>query len=384
MLYCKAPFGSFVLRGSKFGCCCSTTLKKESNANISYNTKYINDIREGILSGDILDICKICGSQDSYDSISDNIVRKNIESYIMYNNVNIVESIQISVGNTCNNLCMTCSSINNMLFDKNKIYKLEDFDLSHIDISYTKHVKHISFIGGETLLYADKIINILEMFDNLNTVSIVTNGSILSKNLIEYFDKNKDIQVSLILSVDGYKELHENIRTLSIYNNVIDNINAYSKSNANIIINITYSILNCLDLLRTLKELDKRLSGDISIMLVQLLNPSMLSVKNLPNDIKSQALKILNDSCNIKYLNLTINSASYKTIVELLSSNNNIYIDGNIVKEKILLFDKKYNSNSIDFINNKILSMGSNNIEYSYYENNKDNSFEYEWWDVSK
>lgn len=383
MLYCKAPFGSFVLRGSKFGCCCSTTLKKEEGKNISYNTSYINEIREGILSGNLLDVCKSCGSQDSYNLISDDTVHRNVALYVMNKDVSIIDSIQISVGNTCNNLCMTCSSINNMSYDKKKKYRLEDFDLSNINSNYMEDVKHISFIGGETLLYPKKIICILKMFNNLETISIVTNGSILSYELIEFINGN-DINVSLIISIDGYKELHENIRTLSVYDNVVENINIYSESKANILINITYSILNCLDLKKTINELDSRLTNDVLITLVQLLNPSMLSVRNLSDDIKEKSLKVLNDSYNNTYSNITIDKSSYETIVRLLSCDNEVYLDGNIISDKVKLFDENYNSNSIEIIREEILSMCPNNITYSNYKENKDIPFIYEWWDVSR
>ena len=69
------------------------------------------------------------------------------------------------------------------------------------------NIKNIIIMGGEPLLYPNEVIDIVE-FCNINNIklSITSNGSLLTPQLVNYFNKNK-IYLLLSISCFGYKNI---------------------------------------------------------------------------------------------------------------------------------------------------------------------------------
>jgi len=94
----------------------------------------------------------------------------------------------------------------------------------------------ISFFGGEQLLnlyLIKKIINYCKKVEGKKfTYTITTNATLLTKEVIQYFEENK---VSIMVSLDGYKEIHDANRVYpngkGSFETVIQNVKELLNSN---------------------------------------------------------------------------------------------------------------------------------------------------------
>jgi len=138
------------------------------------------------------------------------------------------------VTNKCNSRCEHC-------FFSKELNKIEEKDLSLEEIEkFSKQLGKliwISLSGGEPFLREDidEIFKIFVKNNNVEDFSIPTNG-ILSdkiyektKKMLEYA-KNTSVKVfSLSLSLDGTKEVHDKIRGINCFDNVIETYNKLEK-----------------------------------------------------------------------------------------------------------------------------------------------------------
>jgi uncharacterized protein len=93
----------------------------------------------------------------------------------------------------------------------------------------------LSFFGGEPLLYFNKdvkpiinhYINQCRIKNILPTISFTTNGYLIDKDFIDYFDSIQ-VKCSLQITLDGYKEEHDQVRFVNkqkgSYQEIINNI----------------------------------------------------------------------------------------------------------------------------------------------------------------
>ena len=141
-----------------------------------------------------------------------------------------IKTIQLVVSNNCNFKCKYCF--------ENKIYCSEEREKYQHDINnkimssadaieYIQVVidtikkedadaLHIQFFGGEPLTNKEAIIAVLEHFENGKqygidiSYSIVTNGSLIDKNIAEYF---KRYNVGVVISFDNPKKTDRNMKS---------------------------------------------------------------------------------------------------------------------------------------------------------------------------
>lgn len=116
-----------------------------------------------------------------------------------------IRRIFIILGNACNLRCSYC-------IQASKHIPYEKPELSERFINYFKRVLtsqtsniHITFFGGEPLLYMDTIKEILNLFNTTEkkcTISygIISNGKALSEDIINYLNEN---DISINISWDG-------------------------------------------------------------------------------------------------------------------------------------------------------------------------------------
>ncbi len=125
-----------------------------------------------------------------------------------------------------------------------------------IDKLYDEGVRLIIFEGGEPLLYKDEdchkdISDIIEYAKEKYFVTAITSNGTLDLSSID-----PDI---LFISIDGPKEIHEDIRG-PCFDKIITNIDKASSSKK-IIINITISLLNHREITSLIRYLDKKAFG---------------------------------------------------------------------------------------------------------------------------
>lgn len=185
----------------------------------------------------------------------------------------IQEQFLLTVNPTmnCNFKCWYCyeTHIKDSKLDFSVIDAIKMF------ISKTLHKDKIeyfslSFFGGEPLLYFKK--NVVPLIDhlkaeatNLNklySIRFTTNGYLINDDFINYF-KTKNIHTHLQITLDGYKEEHDQIRfvtkTKGSYSEIIDNIKKLLlNDNFEINLRINYtdkSIRNCFKIMNDFENI---------------------------------------------------------------------------------------------------------------------------------
>ncbi|MFK7031130.1 radical SAM protein [Flavobacterium oreochromis] len=128
----------------------------------------------------------------------------------------------------------------------------------------------LSFFGGEPLLYFK--MNVAPLIDHLReecnyhnkkySISFTTNGYLVNDYFIEYF-KKYDMYASLQITLDGYKEEHDEVRFVNkkkgSYNEIIANIKKLLLNERfNITLRINYTdknIHNCFKIINDFEDL---------------------------------------------------------------------------------------------------------------------------------
>ena len=109
----------------------------------------------------------------------------------------------------CNLECPWCVLEYDKFSYKFENYKLLSEDSLEIAIEYMKSTGDTYFCisGGEPLLYPEILkkyfLQVKKSIPNV-AFAIVTNGTLLTKDLVQFFNTNK-IKVSISLSITGYK-----------------------------------------------------------------------------------------------------------------------------------------------------------------------------------
>lgn len=114
--------------------------------------------------------------------------------------------LKISFGLKCNYSCEYCSQRFVPETEEDKSFDIDNFlnkIYSTFDFGETGEGKKIEYWGGEPLIYWNKIVPIAESlrkrFPNL-TMSIITNGSLMTKDKADWIDK---MNISIGMSHDG-------------------------------------------------------------------------------------------------------------------------------------------------------------------------------------
>lgn len=138
---------------------------------------------------------------------STNLYGNNIESYKNINEIIVV------LGYGCNFRCRYCCEYENVLSIQNEIHpEFIDF-LSGLIHQTNPEEFHITFFGGEPLLYEKhlrSIVDALKHEPNI-TFSISTNGSLLTKELVRYINDNN---IFVGMSWDGRNTLNTRKRDI--------------------------------------------------------------------------------------------------------------------------------------------------------------------------
>ena len=154
----------------------------------------------------------------------------------------------------CNLRCKYCfvehGRYNNKLKTKNMELEIYMDSVNYVLSKYPKGIKNICFFGGEPLLNFDVIKEFVLQYENqiLNdrkdiyrtNFSIITNGALVDKNVINFFEEHK---FAVTLSLDGPKHINDAARLMangkSSYDAVYDNLDLWSKSKFNLSLETT-------------------------------------------------------------------------------------------------------------------------------------------------
>ncbi|QZY54424.1 thioether cross-link-forming SCIFF peptide maturase [Crassaminicella profunda] len=153
------------------------------------------------------------GSLYSNDTYTNDIVKK-YEAQ-----PNSVKSLCLNIAHDCNLMCKYCFADGEGYDDQEKLMPLEvakrsvDFLIAH---SGSRKNLEVDFFGGEPLLNMDVVKKTVEYAKSLEKqhnkhfrFTITTNSTLLNEEIMDYLEHN---MINIVLSIDGRKKVHDNIR----------------------------------------------------------------------------------------------------------------------------------------------------------------------------
>jgi sulfatase maturation enzyme AslB (radical SAM superfamily) len=173
---------------------------------------------------------------------------------------------------------------------------LEKFDGERLDSLHklSKNLRHVLIYGGEPLVN-DEVIRYLKFLADSKLskniqLTLNTNGTIYDLSLIKLFNEFK--HVDIFLSIDDVEQRFEYQRWPAKWPKIHENILNYSThKNLNLEFYPTVSVLNVLSIDKFLEKLS---SYNIPITFNNFIHqPNILSIKNLPTEIKKQVVELL-------------------------------------------------------------------------------------------
>ncbi|MDD5477749.1 MAG: radical SAM protein [Candidatus Omnitrophica bacterium] len=138
-------------------------------------------------------------------------------------------SIQMALTERCNLKCKQCD----LWGSKNKRQELDTQQWKDIFIKIKDWLGssyQLNFGGGEPFMREDMVELIEFCAVNDITTTLVTNTTLLNKNIIKRISGIKTLTV--LVSLDGFnKEIHNNLRGKGVYENVIDTLHFFKACN---------------------------------------------------------------------------------------------------------------------------------------------------------
>ncbi|MCX7905671.1 MAG: radical SAM protein [Elusimicrobiales bacterium] len=237
---------------------------------------------------------------------------------------------------SCNLKCLTCKLWNNnyrKLRGEEERMELETA-VYLCERLRKDNVTRITFIGGEPFLYKDFLKLVFKVNDMGFLTSVVTNGTLLTENLIFEIIKN-NLFDKIIFSIDGYADIHDRIRgEKGVYGRVENNIKflnhlkrKYNKKKPELLIYLTVSSYN----------IDKL---DLSVSKIISLNPSKIRLQ-LASFVNNSLIEQTNNFLGGEFISMHSYFSEIKDKIDL-EKLKNIFLNlkkihgGRIVGEKIL------------------------------------------------
>lgn len=138
---------------------------------------------------------------------------------IKYNEDNIIKALCLHVAHDCNLKCNYCFASQGD-FDGEKLLMPLDVGKKALEFlvenSGNRRNLEVDFFGGEPLMNFEVVKKLVEYGEELEKkydknfrFTITTNGVLLDKEKMEYINEKMD---NVVLSIDGRKEIHDNMR----------------------------------------------------------------------------------------------------------------------------------------------------------------------------
>lgn len=323
--FCTIPFTNFEIEASgRCNICCKRIDQITNSNGIAYNVKdtpiteiwnseYMNTLRQQFIDNEQPDECSKCYTDEAVSGKSYRLEKYNEE--VDFINP-VVTDLVLKLSNLCNQACVTCSPLDSSLwqaeFVKNKIplisvgitdeleflYRQDKFNDDNLPALYdiAKNLKFLHVRGGEPTIHKElhRYIEHIANAGYASNISLVmnTNGMAYNPKFIEHCSKFKS--AAILLSIDNVDSALEYMRWPAKWNKIHENMLQYSVLPIPfyIGINMTMSVLNILDLEKTLdkfSEYNVRVWMDNSIVY----GPQILSMRNMPQYLKEHAVSKL-------------------------------------------------------------------------------------------
>lgn len=273
--------------------CCALTDFKENNFEELVND-HKNDKRSRF--------CTECWKEEDEGVISRRQYYNNqYAEYMEQTDIQTRLSI-IPVGNVCNLYCVTCSPSGstswwkkyNSMYPGKKYYEeyLNSTVRNTIDktqLSKIENLKHVEFIGGETLKSAE-LWNYLSRMDKSSSFSLQTNGTVeLRQDQVNLMNSFKNFNICF--SLDGHERIFDYLRQPAKWQDVVENVRKYIKyfGLSKLSTTLTISNLNIFYIDNIMINLFKLLPSKIVLNFVH--HPFEFSYNNLTQHIGTRVEK---------------------------------------------------------------------------------------------
>jgi organic radical activating enzyme len=310
--YCPYPFIGVSLQPNRITLPCGQYMdvshfKENVPINDARNNSHMQEMRFKMLNNQINAGCQ-CPAEENVGIKS---MRQHALDRFGYHPFGKIKTAEIFFDNVCNLKCRMCASpYSHLWFD-------EEQELYGTTISSTKYLKNdlykeldvneleeVKIYGGEPLrsLEAEDFFKKLIDADVVENISIEmsTNATTLPKTYtLEVFKKCKELKVNL--SVDGYKELNEFIRSGSKWEDILTTFKFFEElisergnKKTLIIVHSAISVYN----INLMYVLDNFIINNYpnfvkTYQMVQF--PVVLNVQNFPDDYKSLIRNVSQD-----------------------------------------------------------------------------------------
>jgi sulfatase maturation enzyme AslB (radical SAM superfamily) len=208
-------------------------------------------------------------------------------------------SQEIDLGNLCNIKCRTCDQYRSTKWvADSEALGMKPVGLLSADWSLTDaqalSIKHLTFLGGEPMMYQDKICSELsKLGERLSELrlNLTSNMTIpLCRDLVDLLRRTKSTW--FICSIDGYEGLNDYIRSDSQWHDVQNNVRQMQDlhaqhSNIGFGTNFTFSVFNAHNFVR-FNQWWQTINTNIGVTLVTY--PIFHDARNLPQDYKHALL----------------------------------------------------------------------------------------------
>ncbi len=311
---------------------CCNAVTQDKDKFIGNLDKHWNDLRDGVkkemLAGNRPEICKSCWKKEEsgISSLRDQFVKNYKNQGIWDKFVDDIPTtkkypveLDLKLGNYCNLSCRMCNSYSSSgvanefqkilketgvdlgldehekTFVQNKWYLQEEF-VDSIKDMIANGLRHLKFTGGEPLMVPSvkKLIDYCvdnDFAKNINLM-IITNVTLINDEWIGLFKAFKF--VNIICSIDGIGDTFEYIRHPANWNDVNSKLQKLSKVQTEQLVTSTTFTLQAYNILeiKNIVELAKQYNFHINV--IPLDAPAYLDVRNVPQDLKDEALRQIN------------------------------------------------------------------------------------------
>jgi hypothetical protein len=371
-------------------------LNKGDDISTVWNNNHYREIRKQMIEGDRVDGCQPCyeledlgipsyrenyiedwmGFHRNADQIKEIVDKSIVNDYVVEE---APQYLDFRLGTLCNLRCRMCQSQNSSAIYKElqdeELYTEEErqfvVDTSHWgDFSdYTQpwfddpgflstveewlpNVNRLYFTGGEPTII-QRVYWILNKCIELGIakdIDLVFNSNMtnIQPRFLETIGQFRD--VLMCLSVDGYAQYNDYIRSGSTWSVIDKHIRDYADSEVvgNILFSPViqiYNILNITDLLDYAEEISNESGRRIDISFLLNNYPKCLDIRNLPQNIRDVAVQRLESwSATSKYFDA--DERNKQTVLGLIKALKESYNDDSeqqmeVFKQYTLLLDSK-------------------------------------------
>lgn len=307
--FCSLPFGhTTVTTNGNFAVCCIHDAPADAQVNINnqkidhwLKSEYLQEVKQAFRNNERPPGCNKCWNVEDLGQASmRNRTAKEYKILGVDESTEFPVNIEVQLGNLCNLSCLMCSEIfSSAILAENiklKINKHNQDDFKWTDAGFenlqeiiSTGPKVLTVIGGEPF-YNKKFLSILESLPleacRQTLLHIVTNATQWDQRWANALSKFK--LVRMMFSIDGTESLYEYIRYPGVWETVNSNIDQImSGANIKPLVNTTVQNLN-IGSIGSIIEWSKE--KNLYLQLVQLIQPSWLTITNLPRPLKIKAV----------------------------------------------------------------------------------------------